>query len=58
MINHTKYYSSTPVTVQAGLRVHKLALHSNRSNGYVFRATTALTPAPAPMIPIRNTGQV
>ena len=32
-----------PITVQAGLRVRKLALHSNRSYGYAFRSRAALT---------------
>ncbi len=51
MINKTVCYSSMPITVQAGLRVRKLALHSNRSYGYAFRSRAALTntnPAPAP----------
>ena len=32
-----------PITVQAGLRVRKLDLHSNRSYGYAFRSRAALT---------------
>ena len=31
MIKHTVCFSSMPITVQASLRVRKLALHSNRS---------------------------
>jgi hypothetical protein len=48
-----------PITVQAGLRVRKLALHSDRSYGYAFRSRAALTytnPAPAPVILVRNAG--
>jgi hypothetical protein len=61
-----------PVTVQASLRVRKLALHSNRSYGYAFRYSAALTntsphvspggetcglrPAPDPVIMVRNAG--
>ena len=43
MIKKTACYSSMPITVQAGLRVRKLALHSNRSYGYAFRSRAALT---------------
>jgi len=32
-----------PITVQASLRVRKLALHSNRSYCYAFRSRAALT---------------
>ena len=32
-----------PIPVQAGLRVRKLALHSNRSYGYAFRPSAAFT---------------
>jgi hypothetical protein len=32
-----------PITVQAGLRVRKLALHSNRSYGHAFRSRAALS---------------
>jgi hypothetical protein len=60
MIKNTVYYSSVPITVQAGLRVRKFALHSNRSYGYAFRSRAALTntspPAPPPVIPVRNAG--
>ncbi len=59
MIKKTVCYSSMPITVQAGLRVGKLALHSNRSYGYAFRSRAALTntnPAPAPVILVRNAG--
>ena len=43
MIKNTVCYSSMPITVQAGLHVRKLALHSNRSYGYAFRSRAALT---------------
>jgi hypothetical protein len=59
MIGNTACYSSLPITVQAGLRVRKLALHSNRSYCYAFRSRAALTntnPAPAPVILVRNAG--
>ena len=59
MINKAVCYSSVPITVQAGLRVRKLALHSNRSYGYALRSRAALTnsnPAPAPVILVRNAG--
>ena len=36
--------SIMPITVQAGLRVRKPALHSNRSYGYVFRSIRRLRP--------------
>jgi len=36
MLKNTVCYSIMPITVQAGLRVRKLALHSNRS--YCFFA--------------------
>ena len=36
MLKNTVCYSIMPITVQAGLRVRKLALHSNRSYGYAF----------------------
>jgi hypothetical protein len=58
-IKNTECYSSLPITVQAGLPVRKLALHSNRSYGYAFRSRAALTntnPAPAPVILVRNAG--
>jgi hypothetical protein len=42
MIKNTVCYSSMPITVQASLRVRKLALHSNRSYGYAFRSSAAL----------------
>jgi hypothetical protein len=54
MIKNTVCNSSTPITVQAGLRVRKLALPSNRSYGYAFRSRAALTPAP--VILVRNAG--
>ncbi len=50
---------SEPIAVQAGLRIRKLALHSNRSHCYAFRSRAALTdtnPAPAPAILMRNAG--
>jgi len=59
MTRTTLCYSSMPVTVQASLRVRKLALHSNRSYGYAFRSRAALSntnPASAPVIPVRNAG--
>ena len=59
MIKNTVCYSSMPVAVQAGLRVRKLALHSNRSHGYAFRSRAALTntnPAPEYEILVRNAG--
>ena len=59
MIKNTGFYSSMPITAQAGLRLRKLALHSNRSYGYAFRSRAALTntnPAPAPVILVRNAG--
>ena len=43
MIKNTECYSSMPITVQASLRVRKLALHSNRSYCYAFRSRAALT---------------
>jgi hypothetical protein len=55
MIKNTVYYSSMPITVQADLRVGKLARHSNRSYGYAFRYRAVL-PAPAPAILARNAG--
>ena len=59
MIKNTVCYSGMPITVQAGLRVRKLALHSNRSHCYAFRSRAAITntnPAPAPVILVRNAG--
>jgi hypothetical protein len=59
MFKNTACYSSLPITVQAGLRVRKLALHSNRSYCYAFRSRAALTdtnPAPAPVILVRTAG--
>jgi hypothetical protein len=59
MIKSSECYSGMPITVQASLRVRKLALHSNRSYCYAFRSRAALTntnPAPAPAILVRNTG--
>ena len=59
MIQNTVCYSSMPITVQASLRVRKLALHSNRRYCYAFRSRAALTntnPAPAPVILVRNAG--
>ena len=51
MIKKTAFYSSAPITVQAGLRVRKLALHSNRSYGYAFRSRAALTNTSPPVLP-------
>jgi hypothetical protein len=48
-----------PITVQASLRVRKLALHLNRSYGYAFRYRAALTntnPASDLVILVRNAG--
>jgi hypothetical protein len=57
MFRYTACYSSMPITVQAGLHIRKLALHSNRSYCYAFRSRAALTntnPAPASVILVRN----
>jgi len=43
MFRNTVCYSSMPITVQASLRVRKLALHSNRSYCYAFRSRAAPT---------------
>ena len=51
MIKNTACYSSLPITVQAGLRVRKLALHSNRSYGYAFRSRAALSNTSPPVSP-------
>ena len=56
MFRNTESYSSMPVTVQAGLHIRKLALHSNRSYGYAFRSRAAFTPEPASVILLRNAG--
>ena len=59
MIKNTVCNSNLPITVQTGLRVRKLALHSNRSYCYAFHSRAALTntnPAPAPVILVRNAG--
>ena len=59
VVKNTAFYSSTPVTVQTGLRARKLALHSNRSYRYAFRSRAVLSntnPAPAPVILVRNAG--
>ena len=40
-----------PITVQASLRVRKLALHSNRSYDYAFRSRAALTNTSPPVLP-------
>ena len=47
-----------PVTIQAGLRVRNLALYSNHSSGYAFRARSmrAHTSPPALVILVRNSG--
>jgi len=42
---------SSPITVQASLRVRKLALHSNRSYCYAFRSRAALTNTSPPVLP-------
>ena len=51
MIKITVCFSSMPITVQASLRVRKLALHSNRSYGYAFRSRAALTNTSPPVLP-------
>ena len=51
MIANTVCFSSMPITVQAGLRVRKLALHSNRSYGYAFPSRAALTNTSPPVLP-------
>ena len=51
MTKTTLCYSRMPITVQAGLRVRKLALHSNRSYGYAFRSRAALTNSGPPVLP-------
>ena len=59
MIKNTVCNSSLPITVQAGLRVLNLALHSNRSYSYAFHSRAALTntnPAPVPVILVRKAG--
>jgi hypothetical protein len=59
MVKNTVCFASAPITVHAGLRVRKLAIHSNRSYGYAFRSRAALSntnPAPAPVILVRNAG--
>ncbi len=59
IVKNTACYSSMPITVQAGLRVRKLALHSNRSYCYAFRSRAALSntnPSPAPVTLVRNAG--
>ena len=61
MIKNTACYSRVPITVQAGLHVRKLALHSNRSYGYAFRSRAALTntnPAPASRDPGEKCGLI
>ena len=49
MIKNTECYSRVAITVQAGLRVRKLALHSNRSYGYAFRSRAALSNTSPPV---------
>ena len=59
MVKNTACYSSVPITVQSGLRVRKLALHSNRSHRYAFRSRAALSntnPAPAAVILVGHSG--
>ena len=51
MIKNTCCSLSMPITVQAGLRVRKLALHSNRSYGYAFRSRAALTNTSPQVLP-------
>jgi len=54
MVKNTMCFASAPITVQAGLRVRKLALHSNRSYGYAFRSSGAFEHQP--VILMRNAG--
>ncbi len=51
MIESTLCFSNMPITVQASLRVPKLALHSNRSFDYAFRSRAALTNTSPPVLP-------
>ena len=51
MIENTACFSSMPITVQASLRVRKLALHSNRSFGYAFRSRAALANTSPQVLP-------
>ena len=51
MIKNPERHSRVPITVQAGLRVRKLALHSNRSYGYAFRSRAALSNTSPPVPP-------
>ena len=51
MIKHTLCFSMEPITVQAGLRARKLALHSNRSHCYAFRSRAALSNTSPPVSP-------
>ena len=51
MVKNTACYSSAPIRVQAGLRVRKLALHSNHSSGYAFRSRAVLTNTRPPVSP-------
>ena len=51
MTRNTVCSTSEPITVQAGLRDRKLALHSNRSYGYAFRSRAALTNTSPPVLP-------
>jgi hypothetical protein len=51
MVKNTECDSRVPITVQAGLRVRKLALHSNRSYGYAFRSRAALTNTSPSVLP-------
>ena len=51
MLKNTECYSIMPITVQAGLRVRKLTLHSNRSYCYAFRSRAALTTTSPPVSP-------
>jgi hypothetical protein len=43
MFRNTVCFSCIPITVQAGLHIRKLAIHSNRSYCYAFRSRAALT---------------
>jgi hypothetical protein len=51
MIKNTMCFSNVPITVQASLRVRKLALRSDRSYCYAFRSRAALTNISPPVLP-------
>jgi hypothetical protein len=49
MVKNTVCFSNMPITVQADLRVRKLALHSNRSY-CASRSRAAFTSAPVTLV--------